>query len=467
MLNKKRITLTIIFSILFIYIFSIAFAAISQRQFYADGAHFFLSFLRFKTFMMHEPSRQYALYFSEFPIVFCLRVFKLENVNILSYIFGLGLYLPQIISLLICFHIVRNINIRYMLFPILSLFGITQNIFFNMVFEGTVITCVFWPVLFYIIFVKKYDFVDSILLITMALIFMRSYPSAFVLGFILLTILLIEIYQNWRTFDVKTKLIWGVLVSILVNSIIIAILEIIRPTDPKNKADFLRDILTVFDNYQAMLSAIYILTISISLMAKRFAASLYFKLIVILLLLITIYLSILPLIKPELVKPWVQHTARSFHLYMIPLLCLIAYIVFKGIIHVSESSWKKAFILCAFLVVGQLTWQILMTVQWNGFHRVFQEELLNHQGYVRFEDTRLVNKKIGNQLVKDMTWGWTNPSLSILWSKNSDIKTIIANPMKCYWEPFDPRNIKKLPGIEKYGFTYDKYIERVNSRNQI
>ena len=335
-----------------------------------------------------------------------------------------------------------------------------------MAYEGMVITCVFWPILFYIIFVKEYSFVDSILLITMALIFMRSYASAFMLGFILLIILLIEIYQHWRTSHVKTKLIWGVLVSILISSIVIAFMDIMKPTDPKNKADFLRDIRTIFDNYQAMLSVMYIFLISISLLVKSFGESVYFKFIAVILFLVTIYFSLFPWIKPEWTRPWLQHTARSFHLYMIPLLSLIAYIVLKGIISVSDPSWKKAFIICAFLIMGQLTWQILMTSQWNGFRQVFKEELLAKQGYVRFEETRLVNNKIGNQLVKDMTWGWTNPSLSILWSKNFDVQTIIANPQeRRVWEPFDPRDIKSLPKIEKYGFSYKKYIEYLNNNN--
>lgn len=464
-LNNKRIIITIFFSILIVYIFSIVYAMITQKPFYADGAHFFINILSNKSFAMHYPSRQYGLYFTEFPIVFCLRLLHLENINILSYIFGFGLYLPQILSLLICFYIVRNINIKYMLFPVLSLFGIMQNILFNMTIGCLVITSVFWPILFFIIFVKEYNIFDFILLMFMALIFMRSYESAAIFGFIILAVLFVEIYQNWKMVNIKTRFIWGVLSLIMVNSIIIAVVEIMKPTDPLNKASFLSGIPTVLNNYQAMLSVMYIFLISISLLIKRFAASLYFKFIAAILFLITVYFSLLPLIKPELTRPWLQHAARSFHLYMIPLLCVIAYIVLKDIVHVSEPAWKKAFILCAFLVIGQLTWQILMTNQWNGFRQVFKEELLSHQGYVRFDETRLVSNKIGNQLVKDMTWGWTNPSLSILWSNNFDVKTIIANPPGCHWEPFNPQEIKSFPKLEKYGFSYEKYAKDIKSHN--
>jgi hypothetical protein len=465
MISNKRIVKTIFSLILIVYIFSIVYAIISQRQFYADGAHFFINMVQYKTWMMDYPARQYGQYFTEFPIVFCMKLLHLENIYILSYIFGIGLYLPQIISLSICFYIVRNIDINYMLFPIVSLFGITQNMLFNMINDCIVITYVFWPILFFIIFVKKYNIFNFILLMFMALIFMRSYESASILGFVLLAVLFVEIYQNWRMLTIGTKLIWAVLALIMVNSIIIAVSEILNPMDPVNRSSFLKDIPSVLINYQVMLSAMYLLLISIYLLEKRFAVSHRFKFVAAILLLITIYYGFLPLIKPEWARPWLQHAARSSHLYMIPLLCVIACIVLKGIIPVGEISWKRAFILCAFLVMGQLTWQISMTKQWNGFRQVFKEELSNKEGYVQLEETKLVNYRIGNQLVRDMTWSWTNPSLSILWSKNFDVKTIVANPPECQWEPFNPQDIKSLPKLEKYGFSYEKYANYLKSHN--
>lgn len=465
LLNNRKFFIIIFCSLLFVYLLTMTYSVISEKHFYADGVHFFLSILRCETFMMNNPARQYGQYFTEFPIVFCLKYAHTKNVTILSYIFGFGLYLPQIISLSICFYIVRKTNIHYMLFPILSLFGVSHSIFFHMASDTLAITYVFWPILFFIVFVKEYKGVDMLLLMVIVFVFIRSYESASILGLILLVVLIAEAYHNWKTVSNRTRLVWVALVLIIIYGIIIAVKEIMNPTDPINKASFLRDIPTVLNNNQAMLSAMYVLMITGTLLSKRFAASIQFKLIAISLFLIIVYCSLVPVVKPEWARPWTQHTARSFHVYMIPVLCLMAYVVFKGVVHVGKDSWNKAFILCAFLVVGQLTWQILMTSQWNGFRHVFQEELMRHEGYVRFEDTRLVHHKIGNHLVGDMTWGWTNPTLSIVWSKNHNVKTIISNPVKCNWEPFDPRDIRALPKLGKYGFTYEKYIENIRLQN--
>ena len=51
LLNNKKFVITIFISILFVYLFSMIYTVMSQRHFYADGAHFFLSFVRWNDFM--------------------------------------------------------------------------------------------------------------------------------------------------------------------------------------------------------------------------------------------------------------------------------------------------------------------------------------------------------------------------------------------------------------------------------
>ncbi|MEM4711257.1 MAG: hypothetical protein QXL18_04905 [Candidatus Woesearchaeota archaeon] len=78
--------------------------------------------------------------------------------------------------------------------------------------------------------------------------------------------------------------------------------------------------------------------------------------------------------------------------------------------------------------------------------------LTQHSGFVEFEDTILVNKNIGIQLIRPFTWDWNNPSLSLIWSNDGYIKTIVLNP-KYYtrWQPFDPNDISNIPNLSEYG----------------
>jgi hypothetical protein len=58
-----------------------------------------------------------------------------------------------------------------------------------------------------------------------------------------------------------------------------------------------------------------------------------------------------------------------------------------------------------------------------------------------------------------MTWGWTQPTLSILWAPDKNVRAIILNPASesGRWQPFDPTNADKLPEIELLGFSYHAY----------
>ena len=142
---------------------------------------------------------------------------------------------------------------------------------------------------------------------------------------------------------------------------------------------------------------------------------------------------------------------------MVPLLSLVAFFVLRGTIVIPELAWKKIAVVIAFLVIGQTTWHILATKQWDGFCRVFRNELVKNNGVVPFEDTILINNRIGNLLIGVMTWSWENPTMSVLLAKDQDVKTIILNPASVPWQPFDPLNINDLPKVEEFGFSFEKY----------
>ena len=52
-----------------------------------------------------------------------------------------------------------------------------------------------------------------------------------------------------------------------------------------------------------------------------------------------------------------------------------------------------------------------------------------------------------------------NPTLSILWAQDHDVKSIVLNPQgyQSGWQPFDPTDASKLPTLERYGVSYLKY----------
>ena len=455
--NHKR---QIVISLIALYLLSIAYVVVTQRTFYADGAHYFLKLLEERSFIYGDDfARHYAHYVTQFPIVILIRIFDVKDIEILSYAFGLGLYFPQLISLWLCYSIARRKNIYFMLFPIIAIFGIYMNVSFMSVHESHVISNIFWPMLFYLVLKDELAWKDGIVLILLGVVFTRSYESALFLGSILLVVTVLTMRERWQKTSLRTKATWIILTALLVGSIVIAAYSIIFPRCPDNETAFLSSFSTIFEDLPALLSFFYILIISLSIFSRKFTESIFYKAIFVLLACATAFISLTPLIMPEFTKPYLQYPARVYMTYMLPLFSIVAYFVLKGTIIVPEGTWKKIAALVAVLVIGQTVWQTLATKQWDGFRHVFKDELAQHSGAVPFEDTILTQEMIGDQLIEPMDWEWINPTLSIVWSKHQNVKTIILNPPSSGWQPFDPLNVNSLPKIEGFGFSFKKYTD--------
>lgn len=98
--------------------------------------------------------------------------------------------------------------------------------------------------------------------------------------------------------------------------------------------------------------------------------------------------------------------------------------------------------------------------QWDGLRKVFKEELSQHRGLLFFEDSILARNSVGNQLIRPLVWPWTVTTLSVLWSDEGNVSTIITNlPAYALWGPFDPMRTDSLPTIEQFGFSFRTYRE--------
>jgi hypothetical protein len=449
---KQQIVIKIL---ILVYLLSITFSILSQQSFYADGAGVFLANLQQEEFYVEKyTARKYARYVMSYPFLCVKNALGITDYNILSYIYGIGLYLPIILGMIICYYILRNTNIKLIIFPIIGLFGITQNIAFFMCQETIVITSIYWPILLLIVLKNELKVINGLVLIMLSLLFMRCHESSIFFGICLNIILIHKANCNWINVSKLTRIIWVIVFTIISISILIAVQSVYSPYSPNNKASFIATIPYIKGHCQAIISMIYIGAIAICVFLNKIANSRYFKGLYVILIFSSLIFSLIPFLMPLLLQPQLHYQCRSFPSYMLPILTLIAYPVMISRVHISDSDWSRITNLTVFLVVVQLTWHILATAQWYGFRKVFQNELAAHNGLVKYEDTKLANVILGNQLI--MTWGWTNPSLSILWSKNQEIKTIITNPASRArkYEPFNPAKRETWPVIEKYGFSY-------------
>ena len=146
---------------------------------------------------------------------------------------------------------------------------------------------------------------------------------------------------------------------------------------------------------------------------------------------------------------------------LVPLLSILCLLVVWKWIKVDPAMWRQVWVTVMILIFGQVSWHFLATSQWAGFRKVFKQELSRYQGLVPFERTLLSNAAVGHQLLRPMTWAWTTPTLSILWSEKGEVSTLIANYgfNRGGWQPFDPAQKEDLPKVESFGFSFKKYVD--------
>jgi hypothetical protein len=129
----------------------------------------------------------------------------------------------------------------------------------------------------------------------------------------------------------------------------------------------------------------------------------------------------------------------------------------------SAVVFDRAMIVVAILAFSQMTWQILATAQWWGYVEMFRAELSQHKGFIPYEHSPIARQPAGIQVIRNLVWAWTNPSMSIVLAPGGQVSTIFgASPGR--WQPFDPQNPRELPKLGKYGIDYSAYVRAITSQ---
>lgn len=444
-----------------LYVGAVFYSILVEQPFFADGGHFFLRILEDKSVM--DPGnipRIWGHYFTEIPILSALKFTSIRDVSILSYLFSSGFYLAQAFCLLVCLGIARKSNQNYMLFAVMGIIGISGNAIFLTVQDALLMSYLFWPLLFYLALMEKYTLFHAIMAVGIAFISTRTYESAMFNNPVLLTVLGVMAVKEWKGATNLTKAIWLVIGGFLAAGIYVAVDSVLHPIYHGNQANFLESIQSAVRNPRVLFTTVSLALLCLHLIRdddRLFKGSILFLCVTGLLI------GLSPLLFPSLTPPWQNYYARSYVVYVLPVFGLIAFYVMRFKKNITSMQWKRASSVCLILVTVQLVCHISMTFQWQGFRTVFIEELVTHQGPIIFEDTHISKTRIGNQLLGPFSWGWTIPTMSIVWSPNHDVTTVIANPVSSNrsWEPIKLLDLDTFPKLSDYGFSYKKYKENL------
>src|SRR5204862_359309 len=92
----------------------------------------------------------------------------------------------------------------------------------------------------------------------------------------------------------------------------------------------------------------------------------------------------------------------------------------------SEATRSSLLLVLSLIAVAQITWHFVATAQWAGYLAIFRATLAERPGLVAFESTPMAQPAIGNQVLLHLTWGWTNPWLSVALAPHGRVSAIIA-----------------------------------------
>ena len=442
-----------------LYIGAVVYSVLVEQPFFADGGHFFLKILEDKSvFDPGNKPRMWGHYFTEIPILFALQFTSIKDVSVLSYLFSSGFYLAQAFSLLVCLGITRKTNQNYMLFAVAGVIGISGNMMFLTVQDGLLMSYLFFPLLFYLVLMEEYTLSHAIIVVGIACISTRTYESAMFNNPVPLAVLGVMAVKGWKGATHLTKSIWLVVGGFLAAGIYVAIDSVLHPVYHANQANFIESMRSAVQNPRVLFTTVSLVLLCLHLIRND---DRLFKWSVLFLGVTGLLIGLSPLLFPSLTPPWQSYYARSYVVCVLPVFGLIAFYIMRFKRNITSMQWKRVSLVCLILVTVQLVCHISMTFQWQGFRTVFIEELVAHKGPIIFEDARISKTHIGSQILRPLSWGWTNPTMSIVWSPNHDVTTVIANPASSNgnWEPIKVLDLNTFPKLADYGVSYKKYEE--------
>jgi len=435
-----------------LYLLWMAYAITVQQPLSVDGCHFFLKLLEERWFVYGDDvARHHAHYLTQALTVLLARGFGVRDLGVLSWAFCSGLFLPQVVGLAASYLAVRKTDFRFLIFPVLTLLVASANESFNLVHESQATTSLFWPLFFCVLLGKEYHLANTVGVLILALLFIRTYETVAVLGAVLLVLLGMRMRGEWKGASGLTRALWVALTVILLAGVAVAVRSVLVPRVPGNRADFFASLPRLLEHWPFLLSAGYLAAITLFAMVAPIGRLEWpYRIALIVLVPLTLFVGLVPAVAPELTRPGIHHAARGAIVLVPAFLAVPAFLVVRGLVSVPHATWGRLWRLVAMLAVGQLAFQVLATAQWNGFRTVFSQELRRHRGPTPFATTVLAKEREGMQLIRPMTWAWTQPTLSIVWAPDQMVQTLILNPPieAAHWQPFDPVRVEELPHLE-------------------
>jgi len=421
-----------VFAMLFFVITMLFFWKVAADKHLAlDGVHYFRIILENHDFVYIAWSRRFAEFFTEWPLVIST-VLGIDNLTILKWIFGAGLFLPYIACFGICFWVVKGQK-TLLLIPFASFLAINLTSDYDLVAEHH--TMMLFTAVISVLFAvrRELNAAEKITLLLCLVIYSRVYETAFI-GAVFFLIL-----SGYRAFALDKKIekiFFGCAAIVAFITVAIGVMYILEPRAPANKKSFMDALLVNKRNLEVVGIYLFLAFTLVAVLVGRQKDWLQNIVALSSAIFPVWYLSVKFVTDYE-TTAYYSFSSRSMTVFAVPTIIVAAQLISS-----LEIRARKVLLLCfsfGFLVFNFANlWDLK---KWIYVKNEFVATMQNQEGRTYLDQTSLN----GNHHV----WSWNNALLSVVWSKPC-VRAVILNATNGPVGPVDFDEDLPLKRYRKY-----------------
>ncbi|MDB4698468.1 hypothetical protein OAF02_03760, partial [Akkermansiaceae bacterium] len=206
----------------------------ADTYFASDGPFYFAIILDNATFTHVSPSRAHAEYLTQWPLVLAVRS-GVTDLKALEIFFGLGVWFPWILSFAISLYATRE-RPALIFFFLISMVSLNLSSWCLIYGEHLTLLLLVWPIFYFGIMRRRLTFLEQLLTALLLVAHLKLYETALVSGVIFTFIFT---FRSWLEKNPRERWGSGVLASLALASVVIAVTWIIFPRDLENRGHFL------------------------------------------------------------------------------------------------------------------------------------------------------------------------------------------------------------------------------------
>jgi hypothetical protein len=450
------------------YLVQASVAIATGRHLFGDGSWLLLRLLA-ENHITHLNNNTWNDFFvgrfgsfsyQQLPTLLAARM-GVRSLKVLSVVFGVTLFSFKPLSLLLCYRFARDK--RYVLFPLLSLFAGAMNSEAYLISETHLMSALFWAALFGLLYPREFGWFDLAAMTVVSAPLILCYETMAVLGLVLIGACI----YRWRAIARSQREKWLTVVFGAWYSlgVVFAMLAIIFPRDPTQRADFFKGLLFIF-HYRHIGGRVSCIVLILCALIVLIPA-IYKKTLNVLVGLAVACSLVIPafiLIHPELTSLDEHIVARTMNA-SVPLALAGAFLaVYFNPLQLDTGKYKRLFVMAVVLGICQSAWSVVASAQWSLMLNVLRSELKTQTGLLPFNGNLLSRPTLGGQPMRAMHAEWPLMSLSIVYADAGKVQAILFPPSTSFY-PFDPRIPSALPRLQRFHIDYSRYLAALPNTN--